>query len=158
MPTPHENPDAWVPRLSRVLDRQADLYVQLSALCDEQSAAVASGATDELLGVLSRRQVVIEQIAGLNGELAPFQGVWVEQSSALPERHREAIRERMARLDGLMSSIRARDDADRRELERRRTVVGAELNSAARAGQAAAAYGAARGAGDTAARFQDRKG
>lgn len=160
---PHGDPARWAPRLRRILDEQRALYDRLDALSIRQSELVLGGATDELLAVLGERQIVVDQIWSSSDEFAPFQRRWAELMSALPAEQRLQFSAVALELAEIIERIAERDDADRRELERQRATVAAEISSLNRGRTAVAAYGGgAAGAPGTStasseARFQDRE-
>ncbi len=155
--TPHESPALWAPRLARVLDRQRDLYLRLDALSRTQADAIHAEDTDGLLSILAQRQALIDDIAALNEDLAPFVDRWDDLAPRLSPEQRAPLRARFDEVAQLVKEIADRDDADRRVLESRRAVVAAELNSLSSARGAVRAYaGADRGAPSP--RYQDRTG
>lgn len=152
---PHANPDVWAPRLTRVLDRQVDLYTQLDALSQQQSELVRTDQSDALLDLLARRQTLVQQLTDLNQQLEPFTRQWTTLVERLSSDHRKAIGQRTERLDDLIAAITERDEADRKTLESRRAAVAGEINTLTNQRAAVSAY---RGAGRSSPRFQDREG
>lgn len=152
----YENPRTWVPRVTRLLDRQLGLYARLDELSKSQSAHIERDETDELLAVLARRQSVIDEITGVNEELGPFRDRWRSLSGALGDSERKDLRGRLEALESLVNSISARDEEDRRVLESRRREVGREMESLSRGRGAVNAYNA--GSHGPGPRYQDRKG
>jgi len=148
----------WLPRLRRILDQQAGLYQQLDTLSRQQSDHVRSGETDRLIGVLGRRQALIEQITALNAELEPFTSNWDRLAPSLEAEQRDALRERIDTLDQLMDDIAGRDEADREALERRRNQLDDEIGSLAAKKSAVSAYAGSPSSASVAPRFQNRTG
>ena len=157
-PGPHDDPERWAPRLTRILDEQAELYRRLDELSAGQSQRIRDGKTDELIGLLAHRQTIVEEISRLNTDIEPFTRRWDELVGALPEAHRAEIRTRIDRLDALIQAINARDEADRAALEERRRGVAGEIASLGRARSAVAAYSGPQHTDRAQARFQDREG
>jgi len=151
----HDEPAVWAPRLARVLDEQRGLYEQLDALSRSQAALIGAENTDALLEVLGRRQVLIDAIASLNEELAPFAERWDELAPRLDTHQRLRLRSGFDAVSGLVAEIARRDDADRRLLEARRNAIGAELGTVSHARGAVRAYARPEHA---APRYQDRTG
>lgn len=149
----HERAAVWGPRLVRLLDRQVALYTDLSDLANTQSELIASGDATAVIGVLAKRQVIIDQIAEVNTEMTPMQTYWQERSDELADVDRESVRERTACLARLVGEIQARDDADRKSLEKQRDRVRRELDDTNRGQSAMAAYAEPR---PMQPRFQDR--
>ena len=155
---PHSNPDVWAPRLTRVLDRQIDLYTRLRELAERQSDLVRGDQPDALLELLAQRQVIVQQVTDLNQQLEPFTRQWSRLVDRLSLDHRRSIGERTGRLDSLIGAIAERDEGDRRTLESRRSSVAAEIHALSTKRAAVAAYRDSAGAAPGGARFQDREG
>ncbi len=153
----HDNPDLWLPRLTRILDDQVALYRTLSELADRQSGAISKGDTDALLSLLGQRQNYVERITALNEDLTPFTSRWDELSQKLPESRKHALRERIDELETLAKSIAKSDERDRVILEKQRDDVSGQLGGVTQQRSAANAY--ANGALHThVPRYQDRRG
>lgn len=150
----HENPDVWAPRLSRILERQQQLYEQLEMMGADQRRVIDAGQTDLLLEILGRRQQVIDQIATTNDEVLPFSKSWDRLAPMLSEQQRTLLRERFDRVATAVERICRRDESDRQALEAQRRRVGEEVAQLARAQDAVAAYGRP---ADSSARFEDRQ-
>lgn len=151
----HDEPSVWAPRLARVLDDQRALYQQLDGLSRAQAALITAEDTDSLLEVLGRRQVLIDAIAALNEELAPFAERWDDLAPRLDAPQRSRLRAGFDEVSRLVTEIAQRDDADRRLLEARRNAVGSELGAVSHARGAVRAYARPDHA---APRYQDRTG
>ena len=154
---PHDNPDLWLPRLSRILDNQIELYRKLVVLSERQTGAIESHDTDALLTLLGQRQALVEGVTRLNEDLEPFTNRWQELSSRLPESSKTEVRERLDTLDGLVAKIAKRDEQDRAALEQRRDEVSAELKSAGQQRGAINAYADQQRQAHV-PRYQDRQG
>ena len=155
-----EHPDRWVPRLQRMLERQHGLYSELDGLSRQQSGHIESGDTDALLGVLTSRQALIDQISSVNAELEPFVRSWTRLVAQVTEEQRREVEGRFAALDVVIGGIARRDDEDRARLEARRRAVSESISSANRARAAASAYGgspAGAVSGSVVPRYQDRE-
>lgn len=152
---PHPNPEIWVPRLARILDRQLSLYGQLAALAAEQSRFIDAEETDGLLEILGRRERLIEQIALTNTEVAPFTQSWDRLAPTLPSRHRIELRQRFDSVAKLVDQIAERDDADRKRLEVRRAQIGQEIEGLSNVRGAINAYTRPSTSGPI---FQDSRG
>lgn len=155
-PDPHGDPARWAPRLQRLLDEQRSLATELETLARRQREHIAAGDTDRLLAVLGERQVVIDRLSRVVADFQPFRDHWEELMAALPPARRDAFAAATRDVAGAVERVGERDEEDRRELERRRAGVAAELSSVTRGRSAVAAYGRAPGAPGP--RFQDREG
>lgn len=143
-------------RLAELLVHQEKLFLRLDALSKRQSLLVQEDRTDELLGVLGERQVIVDSLDEASRAVEPFRARWDQVlASARPEQ-RERVRRHVERLAEVAANIAARDDADRREIERRRDRLADDLAGVGRRRGAVAAYGPARGR--PAAKFQDTEG
>lgn len=144
---------AW---LSRVLDRQLELFGSLDTLSKAQSASVASGDTDTLLNILARREDIIRAIVSLSERVAPINATWPDLASVLPQAQRVELRRRIDAIDHAVREIAKRDDADRSALERERGSIADELVSMGRVRGAVNAYAPAKPIPGP--RFQDQTG
>ena len=152
----HERPDIWGPRLLRILGEQVSHFEQLDELSVAQGELINTGRSDELLALLSRRQVLVDRITDINTELEPFLSQWRTLAPALPDALSQEIGQTMGTIDRLVEKITARDDADKTTLDQRRGAIQQELGSVARGRNAVAAYAST---GTTQPpRFQDRNG
>ena len=151
-------PEAWLPELLRVLDRQTHLYQRLDALGSEQSTHIKNSATDKLLSTLAKRQAVIDDITALNQHAEPFANDWPTLLDALPAEQRPGLRQRIDRLENLISRIAERDEADRATLEARRKEISADLSSMSNQRSAMNAYAGAAPNTNPTPRYQNRQG
>ena len=156
-PQPHDRPEVWGPRLLRIIEQQLQQFRELDQLSSSQTAMIAEGRADELLSLLGSRQVVVDRITELNGELEPFLANWGALADALPETLRESIRSRRSELDDPVQTIAERDQADQKSLEQRRLGVQNELSALSRSRNAVNAY-AATGSQQQRPHYQDRQG
>lgn len=152
-----QEPGAWLPRLTRLLDEQATLCAGLEALSVRQSATLDGADTDALLRILAQRQTILDRVTVINRALAPFRARKEELLARLGPPDRERVARTVGAIAAHVDSVRVRDDQDRRTLERMRTAVADELASLSRARGAAAAYAPPAHA-SPAPRFQDRRG
>lgn len=132
----------WAGRMGRILEAQCGLYEDLGGLAAEQTRCIEQEDTDGLLSILNARQGLIDQITRTNAELAPFTESWERLSAELSAEMRASLRARFERVAALVEQISRRDEADRAMLERRRAVVGKEIDALARGRGAIRAYGA----------------
>jgi predicted nuclease with TOPRIM domain len=143
-------------RLAELLEQQESLFLRLDALSRRQSQLVLDEQTDDLLRVLGERQELVEALEQASREAEPYRRRWDEVLAAAAPAQRERIRAQVERLAQLAAEIAARDDADRREIERRRDRLAGDLAGVGRVRGAVAAYGPVRQR--PAAKFQDTEG
>lgn len=148
------------PTLLRLLTQQRNAYQTLRDLADEQLAAVEAGASDGLISLLAKRQAVIDDLAGLNDELAPYRQLGEDLANHLPEVQRQAVRVLIDEIDHLLAAVTAADERSREQLEAARTSVSRQLNAVGRSGAALNAYGKkpAQNAAAYTNRLTDRRG
>lgn len=147
------------------LTRQRDLYRSLEALSSKQQTVIAEGQTEQLLAVLSERQVIVDQLTTLNAEIAPQRGRMTEIAEAAPADQRQTLRGLVDEVQGMLRSIIEQDEQDRQSLETNKQRVGQELAKLKTAPAAINAYRAnayAKSPGPAAAspsaRFTDARG
>lgn len=148
--------------LAELLRRQLALYQQLRTLSDEQRRALEEGSTQDLLGVLARRQHVVDELGEVVGALAGAGSRWDEITAELDTAEREALQGVVDEVQRLAEEVMKRDEDDQSQLRGMRQGVSGEIK-AMNAGRAAAsayrggmrsAYGSP--AAGSPARFADR--
>lgn len=150
-----QTPDRWRTRLERIIDEQGALYARLDSLSERQSALIRDDDTDALLCVLGERQAVIDRLAELGEEFAPFQRRWRELMGELDESSREAFNRRIDDMAERVNAIAQRDERDREALDERRSRIAGDLKGLSTGRGAVAAYARSGAAGP---RYQDRQG
>lgn len=149
------DPVAWLPVLSGLLDEQRKLCEGLDELSAAQTIAVGEGNADLLMRILGERQVLVDRVSAINGELEAFRRVRDHAMSKLTETQRAGVSGQIERIATLVDGVCARDEQDRATLEQQRRKVTEEIGGLGKARGAVRAYG---GAGVVGARFQDRHG
>lgn len=146
-----------VPELMDLLTRQRDHYLRLKGLSDQQTSFIDAGDTEQLLGILSQRQALVDALGQINGDLAPYRESWSEVSLLLPDDQRQDVHGLLDEVETLLADILAQDEAAGKRLAEAQKKIGGELTRTTRAGNAMRAYGSAPAArGD--ARFTDHRG
>lgn len=149
-------------RLIDMLTRQRDLYRSLGGLSEKQQTIIAEGQTEQLLAVLSERQMIVDQLTQTNDAIAPLRGRMSEIAEAAPNDQREHLRGLVAEVQSLLESIIQRDEADRQTLESSKARVNQEIAKVNTAPAAINAYRANAYAKTAvrppAARFTDSRG
>lgn len=136
-------------RTLRLLERQRDALRRVEVLARQQRLLIDEESTDALLGLMAQRQTALQDAAGAGEEL-----VALRQASGHPGEHAGDLSRLRAEIDALVRDISARDEDDRRALERKRERVLTEMAGLAKAKEAATAYGVR----ESGARYQDREG
>ncbi|MEE9404156.1 MAG: flagellar export chaperone FlgN [Algisphaera sp.] len=141
-----------------LLTRQRDLYQELSGLSARQQELIDTGRTEALLGVLTQRQALIDQLTTCNQEVAPLRSRLSDIAAGASESVRVMIRERVDQVQSLLQKIIERDEADRVRLEASRSRVGDEMKRVNAAPAAVNAYRASASAASVGGRFTDARG
>jgi flagellar biosynthesis/type III secretory pathway chaperone len=144
-----------------LLTRQRDFYAALGQLSDRQQQIIADGQTEQLLTVLSERQVLIDQLTATNAELAPLRSGMSQVTESAAPAVRQSIRDLVAQVQSMLHDIIQKDEKDRATLEESKARVGRQLSKVRTAPAAIHAYranGYAHAAAPAAARFTDSRG
>lgn len=150
-------------QLIDMLTRQRDLYRSLDGLSGKQQQIVAEGQAEQLLSVLSERQVIVDQLTKINQDLSPLRGRMTEIADATTDAKRQSLRSLVDDVQSMLESIIQRDEEDRQTLEASKAQVGQELAKVKTAPAAINAYKANAYAKTSAlppqaARFTDSRG
>ena len=128
--------------LVALLEQQRALFLQLRTLSDQQGPLVAEAQSEPLLGLLARRQKLIDNVTDVNAKLDPYRQRWDEMLAALAEPDRQRIGDLVKEVQGLLEGILQQDERDRAALQTAKSRIGTEIQTLARSGQAMKAYGA----------------
>jgi hypothetical protein len=126
----------------------------LIELLDEQRAIYDA---ESLLGLLGRRQSLIDRLVQINARIEPFKQQWPDLWNELDDEHRESVRQRIDEVRGLLDHIIDQDERDRVALASHRNSVSRQLDHLNRGAAVHRAYGPAPG-GATHNRFTDEQG
>ena len=162
-PDLHDSPaaSASMPSVAALLDRltqQRDLYEQLKLLSAQQTKLIAEARTEQLLGVLSERQRLVDRIGTLSQEIAPYRQHWPQLSKQIDEQDRQRVNGLIEQVETLLQSIVEQDDQDRARLLEARQKVAGEMEQVRQGSRALNAYKSAPSATGMAARFTDQRG
>jgi len=147
---------AWIARFERLLTQQIKLCRELSSLSDSQRDCIGRNDPDALLGVLGRRQGIIDQLRSAAEEARPLRERWSGGPAGADETLVSRVRRTIAELTDLMRTIAERDAEDRRRMERSRDELAGRLAGVAKSRGAINAYSGGRPKAGP--RFQDREG
>lgn len=139
-----------------LLGRQRDLYLQLKSLADQQGQLIETGATEQLLSLLARRQGLIDMLGQCSAEISPYRARIGEIAEQADGKVSEQIKSLVQEVRSLLESIMEQDDRGRQNLAESRDAVSHQLKQAAGAGAAIHAYGPKAGI-QAAARYTDRR-
>lgn len=138
------------------MKRQRDIYEQLHHLGNQQSDLIETGATEALLGLLSQRQKLVDELTAVHGDLEPYRNDWQRFWDGLTEPHQQEVGALIKRVEELLGSIIEKDDQARQHLEQAKGMVSGQLDQTAHAGVAVRAYKSPAVTGNN--RLTDRQG
>jgi hypothetical protein len=129
------------------LEQQVGHYRRLAKLAELQHDHVQQGRTEELLGVLGKRQELLDQIALAEHTLAPSKRRWSEYLAELGAPARQRAESLLVETRRLLEQITAADRDDALMLQQRKLSLGRQISAARSArhvnrSYATAAYGA----------------
>jgi len=133
--------DVDVSGLAPLLERQLDRYQRLRALSVQQADLVGRVESEKLLGVLSQRQVLVDELSSIDRELEPYRQRWEQVAGTLDDSTRARVGELVEAVRGHLEVIVRQDEQDRVKLEAVKAGIGSELGRTRTAGAAAQAYG-----------------
>lgn len=139
----------WSRRLLQHLDLQAELAADLQGIVDEQAGLVERSDTDGLLGLLNRRQHLLDRLLEAQRAVQPMIEELDDRLPTLDDTIRERIRSRLDEIASALHAIMKADERDQQALSRQRDDSGRELNSANVTRGARRAYQRTVGAGGT---------
>lgn len=131
-------------RFAALLERQHALAVELDGVSREQFGLVELGDPAELVPLMARRQVLVDEIVRNDGLLAPMH-------RAMP---RGDSTNRAGAIATLLEGVRVRDEASRKVLEARRDAIAREIVELSAGKRATGAYSQGSTQGP---KFQDRE-
>jgi hypothetical protein len=125
------------------LERQVECYRRLAKLAALQHEHVQQGQTDALLDVLASRQVVLEEIAQIEREIAPAKHDWAAYLASMKGEARSRAEALLAETRALLEQITTADRNDVLVLQQRKLNLGRQIQQASVAKQINRNYGAA---------------
>jgi hypothetical protein len=131
------------------LRRQLVCYQHLAKLANIQHEHVQNSRTDELLTVLSQRQDLLDEMAGLEKIITPAKKNWKEYADSLPGDLRAEAETLVGETRRLLEEIASADRDDTLVLQQRKMNLGRGINQAAAARKFNRAYAAAAYGGQT---------
>jgi hypothetical protein len=133
----------------KALEQQLDCLQRLAKLANIQHDHVQNSRTEELLNVLSQRQVMLDEMAELEKIVAPVKKSWKEFTDGLPESQKIEAETLLGETRRLLEEIAEADRDDTLVLQQRKFNLGRGINQAVAARKfngiyAKAAYGSAK--------------
>ena len=131
------------------LEQQVGCYRKLAKLAELQHVYVQQSQTEELLGVLQSRQVVLDQVADLEQVIGPVKKQWTSYLDGILPTDRTLAEALLAETRKLLEQITTADRNDAMVLQQQKLNLGKQINQTSAARQlnrnyAAAAYGTPR--------------
>jgi hypothetical protein len=127
MSASREDPERVAARLGELLERELEEYRAVLDLARRQSEAIANGATEDLMGILSLKQDRVAAVDALQREAEPLRAALEAAGTTCPEDARAAVEERVEALRGVLAQIVALEEEGRRGLEEARGATGQKL-------------------------------
>ncbi|MBU0640563.1 MAG: flagellar protein FlgN [Planctomycetes bacterium] len=127
-------------RLVALLTRQRDLYQQLRELSERQRSLISGNRPEMLLNILRDRQTLVNGLATLNEQLAPFRRGWDGMYAQLPEDTRDQASALLTQINELLRVILKTDQEDSALLAARKRAVASEMGALSSGRSANAAY------------------
>jgi len=125
-----------------LLSEQRDLYVELRKLSGEQRALITGESPEQLLGVLVKRQRIIDRLDGLTRRLRPYQQEWRTVRAGLNPADGRRVDQLVAEVNTLLKGILEEDATDAELLAARKSDTARKMQTTKTARYAGAAYGA----------------
>ena len=126
--------------LSQLIAQQLKLYNALSTLVEEQHELVDQGAADQLLALLGKRQRIVDDLAVMDSDLAPYKARWPQIAAELNQAQCDSINSMLEQARDLLNGIIDRDNQDRQSLQSQKSRVGDELSRVTHIAAARQAY------------------
>ena len=119
---------------------QVGCYRRLAKLAELQHQHVQNSQTEGLLDVLQKRQMVLDQLALLEAQIAPAKSRWSDYLGTCPTDARQRAESLMAETRTLLERITAADRDDVMVLQQRKLNVGRQLQQTTSARQLNRSY------------------
>lgn len=110
----------WIDELLRLLEKQEAVVRELACMAPEQASCIDSGDVDRLLGILARRQQLVEQLLPTQTALGTMTRDLEQRLAGVDAARRRRVDELMDGVDRYMQVVLAGDETDRARLEEQR--------------------------------------
>jgi hypothetical protein len=144
----------WAAALIAGLETQRALADELAPLAERQGDLIRDGQSDALLGLLARRQEIIDRFLGEAERLSAEVGDARQLVARLPEEPRGRVRELIEQIDARLAHVLSLDERDQSAMQTARDETRRQLTSLDAGRTARQAYTQRQGA----SRFADRRG
>ena len=126
--------------LVQLLEHQQVLYRRLRFLADRQRALVMMEDHQPLLDLLSERQKLVDGLAALAGQMAPYRSGWAQLYRGMDESLKRRVTTLLEEVNASLAAILQSDGRDTAMIEARKQCVAQQLSSAGDGYRASAAY------------------
>ncbi|HUW58500.1 MAG TPA: hypothetical protein VMZ92_17830 [Planctomycetota bacterium] len=122
---------------------ELEIYTGLRDLSRGQMTVIDREAgPEELLEILGRKQVLINELEGLERELRPFKEEWSRVRESLPGEVRTQIEQVVRNMQAVLAELLELEEEGRTKLQQRQEQVAAKIREIGRSRQAHHAYAA----------------
>jgi len=135
-----DDPTRVAEELVRLLRHQRQYYQELKRLAEQQRALIQAEQPEELLGLLAKRQQVVDAMGKVHQQLAAHQQIWNASKEKLDAKRRQEIQELLAELETMLNDLLEHDQQDCQDLSDRKQQIGNQLTSAVKGRAANQAY------------------
>lgn len=154
----HALEPGWHHRAAGDATRMRDLYRRLDELARGQAELLEASRTEELLGLLSERSGIIDQIKDIAASLHPVMEGWERLGASVPEPARGTLDGALREIRELTAMILERDREHTGVLVEQKDKIASELASVDKGRAAIGAYSGQVNTRPRTPHFQDRQG
>ena len=126
--------------LIALLKQQRDLYHRLLNESRRQAELIRGDEPERLLGVLSQRQQLLDQLQAIADAIKPYQAEWEQVRATLSLEDRHQVGSLVAQINDLLRSIMTQDEQDSQLLVARKSTTAKDVGEMRSTRQAGAAY------------------
>lgn len=144
-------------RVLRLLARQRDAMERLAHVSEGQTEIIARGDAEAILALLEQRRPIVDELASLAHDAAPYRERWAHLLASADDAHREQLTGLAREVEDMRGMLVDRDARDRAAMEAARDALASEIAGMSRGRGVHAAYAPAREPAND-ARYQDTQG
>ena len=155
--TTDNDPDACARRLAEQLEKQAEICAGIKKLSERQQALVAERREDELLRLLSDKQVLLDRHQALFARTQELRDRWEAAKGGASMESQSLAEGAWERLKAVLNEVVALEDASRSLLQEQQDKLTMDIGKVQRGKIANKAYGGSQRPPPQ-ARYSDKKG
>ena len=129
-------------RLVELLRHEKSLYAKFMELSRRQLGVIEQGDVSELLSLLGRKQELLEQMGGVEQELAPAKRNWGQFRTTLSREQRPTVQTLIDEVRGVLKDLIALEKKGEESLQAQRRQTLEQIKQTERGSQLGKAYGA----------------